>query len=280
MVLVSNYMREYQFYFNEDPQLPVVYNKHLLLTHTNCWKLQAICCDSTQPYSPCLLFLAPRLKKPPLFGAWDTWGRGERAQELVESVMPLKAFTHTQHMAPLLTACWTKHNTWSRKGGSKLLPQEDYKSHHHGWACIMLSAGRRGQILGSDHIFNQRILFIHRVSRWDNLAPSSYSKESSPNIGGTEEGGNVLSHTVGIKDPPVPKTDTERQKILTRQYLLIKRVQACTSPAEQTCEHKMANHGSSLYPWRSCTCPNPGFVQVKGSQSKRLGDRLGNTVWP
>jgi hypothetical protein len=33
-------------------------------------------------------------------------------------------------------------------------------------------------------------------------------------------------HPVGIKDPPVTKPDQEREKILTRQFLLIKRVQA------------------------------------------------------
>jgi small subunit ribosomal protein S12e len=42
----------------------------------------------------------------------------------------------------------------------------------------------------------------------------------------------VIGDTFGIKDPPVLKTDTqeaekERQKILTRQFLFIRRVQAC-----------------------------------------------------
>jgi hypothetical protein len=38
-----------------------------------------------------------------------------------------------------------------------------------------------------------------------------------------------LYYTVGIKDPLVPKTNKkETEKILTRQFLLLKRVQACT----------------------------------------------------
>jgi hypothetical protein len=38
---------------------------------------------------------------------------------------------------------------------------------------------------------------------------------------------------VGIKDPPVLKTDTkEAEKILTRQFLLMKRVQACAHSSQ------------------------------------------------
>jgi hypothetical protein len=32
---------------------------------------------------------------------------------------------------------------------------------------------------------------------------------------------------VGIDNPPMLKTDTQRQKVLTKQFLLIKKVQAC-----------------------------------------------------
>jgi hypothetical protein len=31
------------------------------------------------------------------------------------------------------------------------------------------------------------------------------------------------------------------------------------TPTEQTCRHKMADSGSSLYPWHSRTCPSPGI---------------------
>jgi hypothetical protein len=37
------------------------------------------------------------------------------------------------------------------------------------------------------------------------------------------------------------------------------------TPAEQTCEHKMADSGFYLYPWHSCTCPSPGICPVKAS---------------
>jgi hypothetical protein len=54
--------------------------------------------------------------------------------------------------------------------------------------------------------------------------------------------------------------------------------------AEQTSEHKMADSGSSLYPWCSCTCPLPGICPHQRVTTfldwlKGLGDGLGYTVW-
>jgi hypothetical protein len=80
------------------------------------------------------------------------------------------------------------------------------------------------------------------------------------------------------------KQTHERQKIFTRQFLVIKRVQACTHSAEWTCEHKMADSGSSFYPWCSCICPSPGICPgqrftVFLDWLKGLGDGLGHGIW-
>jgi hypothetical protein len=44
--------------------------------------------------------------------------------------------------------------------------------------------------------------------------------------------------------------------------------------AEQTRKHKVADSGSSLYPWLIVPAPHLGFVYVKGSQSPGLAKRL------
>jgi hypothetical protein len=64
----------------------------------------------------------------------------------------------------------------------------------------------------------------------------------------------------------------------------IKREQHVLTPAEQTREHKMADSGSFLYPWRSCTCPLPRICPgqrftVSLDWLKGLGDGLRHAVW-
>jgi hypothetical protein len=82
----------------------------------------------------------------------------------------------------------------------------------------------------------------------------------------------VNSQIVVIKDPPVPKTNTwEKEKILTKQFLFIKRVQAHIH-SEQTCEHKMSDSGSSLHlPDAVVPTPYVRFLKVKGSQTLSIG---------
>jgi hypothetical protein len=81
-------------------------------------------------------------------------------------------------------------------------------------------------------------MFIHRSRSCcfrPNLgAAATRQQDTSPQgraRGSPFPGWNVISRTshqiVGISNPPVPKTDTqETEKILTRQFLLVKRVQA------------------------------------------------------
>jgi hypothetical protein len=59
------------------------------------------------------------------------------------------------------------------------------------------------------------------------------------------------------------KQTHKTQKILTRHFLLIKRVEACVHSHWATRKHKMAGSGSSLYPWLRCTCPSPGICPGK-----------------
>jgi hypothetical protein len=56
------------------------------------------------------------------------------------------------------------------------------------------------------------------------------------------------------------------------------------TPAEQTLEHKMADSGSSLYPWCICTCPSPRICPVQRftvfpDWLKGLGDGLEHIIW-
>jgi hypothetical protein len=86
---------------------------------------------------------------------------------------------------------------------------------------------------------------------------------------------NHVHYCVGIKDPLVPKTDTqETEKILKRQFLLIKRVQACTHSRWADTQAQNGWQWFSLYPWCSCIYPSPGRVQVKGSQPFSMAKRL------
>jgi hypothetical protein len=76
------------------------------------------------------------------------------------------------------------------------------------------------------------------------------------------------------------KQTHERQKILTRQFLFIKWVQACTysSWADTRAQNASPHIPDSVVP-----APHLGFVQVRGSQSfwlaKGLGDGLGHVIW-
>jgi hypothetical protein len=70
----------------------------------------------------------------------------------------------------------------------------------------------------------------------------------------------------------VPKTDTEeREKILTRQFLLIKRVQAHNHTSGADTQHKMAKSGSIYISDTVVPAPYLGFVQVKDSEAFLIG---------
>jgi hypothetical protein len=89
-------------------------------------------------------------------------------------------------------------------------------------------------------------------------------------------GWNVKSQTipqiVGIKDPLMPKTDTQKtEKSLTRQLLLIKRVQTHAHSSWADMSTKWSTVTSPYIPDAVVPAPHLGFVQVKGSQSFQIG---------
>jgi hypothetical protein len=67
------------------------------------------------------------------------------------------------------------------------------------------------------------------------------------------------------------KQTHETQKSWQGNFFWSKGCKHVLTLAEQTLEHKMADSGSSLYPWRSVPAPHLGSVQVKGSQFFSIG---------
>jgi hypothetical protein len=138
---------------------------------------------------------------------------------------------------------------------------------------------------------------------WPNLgATTTRQQDASPR--GKARGPpfprwNVTSRAspqiVGIKDPPVLKTDTQETENLGEAisfFFLIflgnfswsRGYKHVLTPAKQTHKHKMADSGSSLYPWHNHTCHSPGICPgqrftVFPSWLKGLGDGLGHAVW-
>jgi hypothetical protein len=80
------------------------------------------------------------------------------------------------------------------------------------------------------------------------------------------------------------KQTHKRQKIRQGNFSWSRGCKHILTPTKETCKHKMADCDSSLYPWRSCTCPSPGICPgqrfaVSLDWLKGLGDGLGHTVW-
>jgi hypothetical protein len=89
---------------------------------------------------------------------------------------------------------------------------------------------------------------------------------------------------VGIKDPLVLKTDTQETKSWQGSFSWSRACKHVPTPAKQACKHKMADSGSSLHPWHSCTCPSPGIcpgqrLAIFLYWLKGLGDGLGHIIW-
>jgi hypothetical protein len=82
----------------------------------------------------------------------------------------------------------------------------------------------------------------------------------------------------------VPKTDTQETETLDKAIFSWSIGCKCVlTPAKQSCRHKMADSGSSLYPWCSRTCLSPGICPgqrftVFPHWLKGLGDGLGHAV--
>jgi hypothetical protein len=80
------------------------------------------------------------------------------------------------------------------------------------------------------------------------------------------------------------KQTHERQKILTRQFLLIKRVQACTHCSWSDMWVQNGWQWLLLISWRGCACFLPGICPGQRftiflNWLKGLGDGLGHVIW-
>jgi hypothetical protein len=96
------------------------------------------------------------------------------------------------------------------------------------------------------------VKFTEMGSKGGDLAPLEFRcyqcdniKSGAPRRGLDHKG---CYHVLELKTLWCRKQTHNRQKILTREFLLIKRMQAIFTPAEQTHEHKMAASGFSIYP--------------------------------
>jgi hypothetical protein len=109
------------------------------------------------------------------------------------------------------------------------------------------------EILQSKFIYRSK---SHRPQ--PNLQDAAIRQQDTAPWGGARAplpGQNVKSQMkpqiVGINNPPVPKTDTQETENLDKAIFSWSR--GCThvlTPAKQTHKHKMADSGSSLYPWQ------------------------------
>jgi hypothetical protein len=89
---------------------------------------------------------------------------------------------------------------------------------------------------------------------------------------------------VGIINPLVLKTNTWGRKSWQGNFSWSRGCKHVLTPGKQAQKHKMADSGSSLHPWCSCTCPTPGICPdqrftVFPDRLKALGDGLGHAVW-
>jgi hypothetical protein len=74
----------------------------------------------------------------------------------------------------------------------------------------------------------------------------------------------------------VPRIDHETQrKFWQGNFFWSKGCKHEFTPAEQTLKHKVVNRGSSLYPWRSCTCPLSGICPGQRFSLSQLAKRPG-----
>jgi hypothetical protein len=90
---------------------------------------------------------------------------------------------------------------------------------------------------------------------------------------------------VKINYPPVPKTDTQVTENLEKAiFFWWRECKHGLTPAKQTSKHTMADNGSSLHPWCSCTCISPRICPgqrftIFPDWLKGLGEGLRHAVW-